>query len=400
MNRCYYCDSPVQEGLDFGAQPITNRYIYDRNAQEYMHPLSVGVCSVCDLVQLTDPFPAEQLTPKYDWITYNEPEGHLDDLVKRLGSLTNINSASTIGGITYKDDTTLARFRESGFNNVWRIDLESELGMKNKRGGLETVQSLLTRDTARKIAQKRGKSDLIVVRHILEHAYDPRQFLDALRQLLRPDGYLVFEVPDSTEIFQTFDYPSIWEEHLVYFTPLTFKNCFRYGGLTLNEFILYPYPHENSMVGITQLRSDGQAGTAISSMEKTEEDRAGRFFASYSKYQLKYKYILEQYKAQGKQVALFGAGHIGATFINLMGLAEHVNFVIDDHPHKMGMYMPGSRVPIYGSDHLKNMSSGLCLSCLSPESEDKVAEKLGSNIEEGMEFASIFYSSKRSLRKN
>ena len=210
----------------------------------------------------------------------------------------------------------------------------------------------------------------------------------------------MFEVPDSTEIFQTFDYPSIWEEHLVYFTPHTFKNCFQYGGLTLNEFLLYPYPHENSMVGITQLRSDGQAGTAIPYMEETEKNRAGTFFASYSEYQLKYKDILDQHKVQGKPVALFGAGHIGATFINLMGLAEYINFVIDDHPHKMGLYMPGSRLPIYGSDHLMNMSLGLCLSCLSPESEDKVAEKLVPNIEQGMEFASIFHSSKRSWRKN
>jgi hypothetical protein len=44
--------------------------------------------------------PANVLVPIYEWITYNEPEGHLDALVDRLTRLPGIDEESFIGGIS------------------------------------------------------------------------------------------------------------------------------------------------------------------------------------------------------------------------------------------------------------------------------------------------------------
>ena len=38
------------------------------------HELALAVCRSCGLVQLAEPFPYQDLTPPYDWITYREPE--------------------------------------------------------------------------------------------------------------------------------------------------------------------------------------------------------------------------------------------------------------------------------------------------------------------------------------
>ena len=43
-----------------------------------LHRLALGQCSVCGLVQLVDPMPAGIVRPQFSWLTYNEPEGHLD----------------------------------------------------------------------------------------------------------------------------------------------------------------------------------------------------------------------------------------------------------------------------------------------------------------------------------
>ena len=45
-------------------------------------------------------------------------------------------------------------------------------------------------------------------------------------------------VADSPLVWQLekLDYTTIWEEHTLYFTPETFRNCFGFGGLSLIHF--------------------------------------------------------------------------------------------------------------------------------------------------------------------
>ena len=49
---------------------------------------------------------------------------------------------------------------------------------------------------------------------------------------------------------------------------------------------------------------------------------------------------------------MLGAGHMTERFVNLYGLAERIEFVVDDSPNKQGLFMPGSRLPILPSSEL------------------------------------------------
>ena len=56
--------------IDFGLQPISNRYLANPKDQEKLFPLKLGQCQNTGLIQLLDPVPFKELVPKYDWITY------------------------------------------------------------------------------------------------------------------------------------------------------------------------------------------------------------------------------------------------------------------------------------------------------------------------------------------
>ena len=71
--------------------------------------------------------------------------------------------------------------------------------------------------------------------------------------------------------------------------------------------------------------------------------------------------------------------------------------VIDDNPHKRGLYMPGSKLPIAGSPALLERDISLCLLSLNPIGEQKVIEKNSAFVERGGTFASIFPASARAL---
>jgi len=383
MKQCRLCNSASVETLiDFGAQPICNRFPASATEPEALFPMLMEQCQACGLLQTTEPVPADELRPRVDWITYNEPEGHLDTLADRLAKLPGVK---TFAGITFKDDTLLRRMRERGFATPWRLDPVSDLGVTERGVGAETIQNRLTPETARRVAARRGKVDVLLARHILEHAHRTLEFASALQEFVNPGGCVLFEIPDCTNALELCDYSTMWEEHILYFTPGTFRQAFAQCGLELVSYDSYPYTLENCLVGIAQVKKPNPEPIDV----KTELAR-GRTFAAQLGPQRK------RYQQLPRDLAMFGAGHLAATFINLLGLADHFRFVVDDNPNKRGRFMPGSKLPIVGSEALRDVK--LCLMSVAVESEDKVMNRNQAFVKAGGKFASIFPASKLALK--
>ena len=90
---CRGCGSPgLVDGLDFGPQPISHHFTSQPNSV-LRYPLAVGQCSHCSLIQLTSGPDADQLLPRIDWIHYNEPERHLDQVADQLAQLLDKDAA-------------------------------------------------------------------------------------------------------------------------------------------------------------------------------------------------------------------------------------------------------------------------------------------------------------------
>ncbi|MBC8232340.1 methyltransferase domain-containing protein [bacterium] len=399
MNECIICKTEsVVELLDVGMQPISNRFAVDPAGEEYLYPMVIGQCNACGLIQIINPVPASELLPPYEWIRYNEAEGHLDKLVDIITLLSGITKDATICGISYKEDSTLARLRQRGFNHTWRIDTASDLGITDAGAGIETIQDRIRPDLASVLWQKYGAPDVVIARHILEHAHDTPRFMETLHQLVKPTGYVVFEVPDCTRVLETFDYTTIWEEHILYFTPETFRHCFGFGGFSLVRFECYPYPYENSLVGIVQPQTAATPAFPSESVLENEKRRAQAFAQGLLQRRHTLSRFFSEYRENQGKVAMFGAGHLACMFINLMELKDYIEFIVDDDSNKKGLFMPGSRLPIYGSDALIQENINLCLTSLSPESEEKVIQKNQAFLDQEGKFASIFPASQHALQ--
>lgn len=377
--------------MDFGPQPVCNRFRERPSDDEYLHPMKLASCEACGLVQLANPVPASELRPRVDWITYNEPEGHLDELAQTLRDLPGLNPDSTVCGISFKDDSTLARLNALGVENIWRIDPEKDLGIIHAGAGVETIQEALTTDRATNIVQTRGTADLVVARHILEHAHDPLSFTTALKKLVKPGGYLFFEAPDETRAFENFDFSCPWEEHIAYFTPETFKLGLVYSGFGIVKYQSFPYELEDSLVGIAKVREDTDTPTVASL--NTERNLAEEYAAGLGEHKERFQRYLSTHRESTGKVALLGAGHLACTFIDLLELKDHIEFVVDDNPHKRGRFMPGSGLPILGSEELVSQNIKLCLLAVAPPVENRVVANNASFVASGGVFRSIFPAS-------
>ena len=199
MSSPYPCLScakdSVDQLVDFGFQSPSNRFERIDSPATDSHPLIVGQCAACGLLQLINPMPAGMAKSRFEWMTYNEPEGHLDDLVARLCRLPGIDGDSRIMGLTYKDDSTLERFNRLGYGNTYRIKSEVDLGLQDSCAGLESIQAALDAASASRLAGSHGLAYVLLVRHVLESANYTAAFLNAVKSLAKPDCYLVFGLP-------------------------------------------------------------------------------------------------------------------------------------------------------------------------------------------------------------
>jgi hypothetical protein len=400
MATCRTCQrDAVRDWLDFGPQALTNRFLRMPAEPEYIHPCRLGVCRACGTLQLETAVPVAEMRPRFDWITYNEPESHLDEVAGVLRRLPGVSADITVGGVTYKDESTLKRLAGLGLSRTWVAHPHDDLGVESPLGGIESVQDAFTPATAGRLAAKFGPPDILLVRHVLEHSDDIPRTLAAARALVKPGGYVLFEMPDVRKALERSDYTTVWEEHLVYFTPDTLRHLFQTAGWEVAYLNRFYYSQEDVLVAVVR-PADGPSGTGLAERELAfEVDRAERFLTAFPRVRDRIHETVAGFTRTGKPVAMLGAGHLSAAFINLYGLERHIDFVADDNPKKHGLFMPGSKAPILPSSELVARGVKLCLMTVRAEIEDAVAAKNAAFIASGGVLASVFPESKYSLDK-
>jgi hypothetical protein len=395
---CSVCDlKKLKAKLTFGLQPPSNRFVNGVRGgagQDDSYTLSLGICSDCGTIQLIDRMPIEAVRPRYDWLTYNEPEGHLDDVADKLSRLPGISTASRFLGVTYKDQSSLDRLARKGFDHTNCIK-EQQLGSFSTPFGLETIQALLSESpNISRIKEFYGMVDVLLVRHIIEHATSARLMLSKLKELLAPNGYMMLELPDSERILRDGNYPFIWEEHICYFTESSVLKLAVSTGAELVSIIRYPYAFEDSLVVLLRFPEAPPHVLNVTSIDKagvlSSEQLINSFTTDFDQTRTEWQERIAKWIKKGEKVAVFGAGHLAVKFINFFELTDLIDCVVDDHPKKAGMNMPGSNLPIVPSTEIAVRDIRVCISTLSPESEVKVRAKLSSYLEQGGVFTSAF----------
>ncbi len=395
--RCLVCARPeVERLLELGPQPVTNRFPDTDDEAEFSHPMTFGACRDCGTAQLLEFPPASELKPVCDWITYNEPEPHLDGLADRLAALPGIGPDSVVLAITAKDDSLLRRLNERGISKTRRLDPKADLGEDDPRAFVETIQGLLTPEKALRLAEKIGRADLVIARHIFEHAHAPAQFFAALCALAKPGGRVVLEAPDCGRALRDHDYSMLWEEHSLYLTPATFRRTVESFGAEIERFETHPYALEDSLV-IVARPGKNRGEPAPAAEAKAALEQARRFAGGLAEKRRVTREWARKAAGDGGKLALFGAGHLAAVWINALGLRDMIAFVVDDNANKKGRRMPGSRLPILGSDALNDPKVSWTLMAFHPGAEDAVIAKNRAFTERGGRFVSIFPGSPRSL---
>jgi len=401
INQLSNLESSGKTLLDLGLQPVSNRFTKfscDEKAPKF--PLQLRICEETGLIHLAKPFPVEEVKPKYDWLTCFEPEAHLDKLVKKIINLPGINKKSVFGGYSFKDDSTLNRIKNLGFTKTWRIDPVTDLGVTDNCAGIETYQSVFNLEKSENIKIRNNPADVLIVRHVVEHACNLPTFLKSIKNLIKPDGYIVWELPDCENAIARGDCTTIWEEHIFYFTAFTFRQLMLAAGFSVIDFDIALYPLENSLIFITQKKQKNITKITIDNKAILREvERAKGFSSVIEQRKLNIRKKLEYVLDAKGPITLLGAGHLSVAFLSILDLTDLISCALDDDNNKRGMKMPIGNLKILGTKELYYMDSSVCLLSLNPQNQPKVIANHERYIGQGGMFASIFPESKNYLEE-
>jgi hypothetical protein len=380
--------------LYLGNQPVSNRY--KRKKDQYTMKVNLKLVQEHDtgLIKLSNPVNPKYLMPKVSWLTYNEPEEHLDRVVTEINNKFFKSSKIIVGGISFKDDTTLERFRSKG-HQIWRLKNKKDLKISESYG-VESIQAALNIYKAKKIIKKYKPADLLIVRHIWEHTFNQDSFASALKYLIKDGGIIFFEIPDCSKQLSSYDYTMIWEEHLLYYTYETIV-----PSLSKFDFeIVYKkkvnYPNEPSLILCVKVKS--KASKKISKKNRNELLKLGE---NYKNQFFKKKYLLhnllKNYKRMGFKIGIFGAGHLSTAFISFFKIEKYILHVFDDNKKKQKLFLPGSKIKIVPSSYINHEKKLMILLSVNLTSEYKIIKKLKNISNNELHVKSIFPLSKVSI---
>lgn len=313
---------------------------------------------------------------KYEWMTCYEPEEHLDELVKILMKDKIINIGSKVYGFSFKDKSTLERIKKIAKErkNNYQIFNASEIGIPMNGSCLYETLENAKQIFMKNVTNKHGRCDLLIARHVIEHAWDLGGFMEGVTELTKDNGIVVIEIPDCEKGFMNNMQTLIWEEHYSYFTEETIISTMKYYGYNVERVIRYEKKLEDSIVLILSKYNKPD-------IYRTDDKTVARSQSMLRKYtkgiRNKKKDIenrVTRLTNEGYTLVLFGAGHYASTFLAMNNISRNIKCAIDDNCNKIGRHVPGSNVNIEHSSILKDIKSAYVITTTNPENSSGIKE--------------------------
>src|SRR3989344_9000641 len=221
INHCRTCISKnLTPFLDLGPMPLPNGFLQPNQISqpEPTYPLTVGICSDCNLVQLVDVVDPEVMFRNYAYIP-SSSQTRLDNfrhiVTQALKFFPPPKNALAID-IGSNDGSLLLEFRNQGLNTLG-VDPAENLAKIAQLKGINTLNTYFTTKLARKIKRHQGPATYITATNVVAHINDLGDFFSAIRTLLHPQGIFICEFPYLVDLLQKKLFDTIYQEHLSYF---------------------------------------------------------------------------------------------------------------------------------------------------------------------------------------
>jgi SAM-dependent methyltransferase len=392
---CRFCGVALRHVfVDLGSAPLSNAFLrpVDLGAPETYYPLRVMLCHECLLVQLPALQSPQTIFSEYPYFSsYSDTWlEHVDrfaaQAVKTFG-LTDSSLAIEVGS---NDGCLLSALQLRGVR-ILGIEPARNVAAKAVETGVPTIAKFFTDALAQEVAAEHGRADLVVANNVLAQVPELNDFIAGLKTALAPGGVLSIEVPHLVRLMAETQFDTIYHEHFSYFCLTTVDRILRSHGLAIFDVEALP-THGGSLRILAAHSEDASKArsTRVDVLEREEADggyltleAAAAFAERVMTAKRNVLRFLIDARERGVTVVGYGAPAKGNTLLNYCGIrADLLQYTVDRSPHKQGLFLPGSRIPIYAPERLSETKPDIVL-ILPWNLRDEISSQLTSVREWG-----------------
>jgi len=376
--NCRVCNSDkLTPYLDLGMLPLSNNLADAENSaiHDERYPLQVLLCEDCGLSQLSIVIPPDVLFSHYVYRS-SISQGyinHCKEMAATMQDKYGLTEKSLCIDIAGNDGALLEQFKNIIGCKVLNVDPAENLYRICEDKGVRMFCVFWGKDAANHIkANWHQPVDLITATNVFAHVDNVKEFIEAAKIVLSKTGKLVLEFPYLIDFIEKREFDTVYFEHLSYFSIGPLKRLCNELGLNIESVERFSIHGGTVRVTIGYGESDTTAEHFIYLEQYYRQLSVYREFAAAVKYTL---YEFRKKLLQTPNVAAFAASAKGNTLLNCAGINnDHVMYIVDETPEKIGKYSPGTRVPIFGMDVLKQQQPDYLL-ILSWNFADEIIKK-------------------------
>ena len=365
--HCLFCKAPLKHTfVDLGMSPLCESYVTSDqlNRVESFYPLHVKVCEECFLVQLEQYVSAEHIFTEYAYFSSFSDSWlkHSSNYVDMISNRLRLGSQSLAVELASNDGYLLQYFVKKGIP-VLGVEPAVNVAKVAEQKGVSTLVKFFGCQTALEMVANGQMADLVIGNNVLAQVPDINDFVGGIRIVLKPGGVATLEFPHLVRLMQENQYDTIYHEHFSYFSLITVEKIFAAHGLVLFDVDEIPTHGGSLRIYLRHVEDGSKPVTADVVNLRNRELGAGlnkmAAYTTFSEQVMESKRklldLLIRLRREGKRVAGYGAPGKGNTLLNYCGIrTDFLEFTVDRNPYKQGRFLPGTHIPIYPVEEIRN----------------------------------------------
>lgn len=365
INKCPVClSNSFKTLIDFGKVPRSDFFL--SNPEEKFSEISLcfEFCENCALIRRKEFEEAEADYTEVSRATSRQLPVYAPEIINSL--VKRANKDGFVIEVGANDGTFLDVLKKNSFDNLLGIEPSiacSEIA-KSKGHKIETVH--LNKEESLKIKERYGKAEVVICRHVLEHVSEPFELLVSIRNLLKDNGILLIEVPNSLQIINHLYGHELWEEHLHHFSPENLKMIVQRAGFKVEKSLIVSHlDSSNIVLWATKKELGIELEEEIKNKNSNQEKDVEACFMFPERWKDFCESLRLKIKNSAKPIVAIGASHPQTDFLIFTGIGDFADFLIDDDKNKAGKYAPLSKsklIPIISTaEIIENEKPGTIL---------------------------------------
>jgi SAM-dependent methyltransferase len=364
---CRFCGQPATHlFVDLGKSPLCESFLTleQLNEMEPFYPLRVNVCPSCYLVQLQ-----EYVTPAHIFTEYAYFSSFSSSWVEHARKYTvamrqrlGLTADSLVIELASNDGYLLQHFVAAGIP-VLGIEPAANVAEAARKRQVPTRSCFFGTETAHSLVSEGHQADLLIGNNVLAHVPGLNDFVAGMKILLKPTGVITMEFPHLMRLMDGNQFDTIYHEHFSYLSFFVVEQLFASHGLTLFD-VEELSTHGGSLRIFARHTEDRSRpiGATVEELRARELSAGLNRLETYRAFDEQVREtkrnlleFLIRAKREGKQVVGYGAPGKGNTLLNYCGIrTDFLDYVVDRNPYKHGRFLPGTHIPIFAPERIRD----------------------------------------------